>query len=162
MQTLHVCCDLVSLGDRSRNETRSQHTEGKVITLTRKRQSAALFARWLDTTMANQGISGRELAHRVGVNDSVVSRWRSAQSTPGLDTCVNLAEALDVDPMRLAVTAGAIDKRMAQVDPLPMPPATALRERVRSQLQQIKGLTDETRQALLETFDETNGGMNGA
>lgn len=133
-----------------------------MVPLTRKRQDAVRFSRWLDTTMANRDISGRELAHRVGVNDSVVSRWRSGQSTPGLDTCVNLAEALDVDPMRLAVTAGAIDKRMAQVDPLPMPPATALRERVRSQLQQIKGLTDETRQALLETFDETNGGMNGA
>lgn len=107
--------------------------------------------------MANKGISGRELAHRVEVNDSVVSRWRSAQSTPGLDTCIRLAEALNVDPMRLAVTAGAIDKRMAQVEPLPMPPATALRERVRDQLDQIKGLTDDTRQALLETFDENTG-----
>lgn len=107
--------------------------------------------------MANREISGRELAHRVGVNDSVVSRWRSAQGTPGLDTCVRLAEALGVDPMRLAVTAGAIDKRMAGVEALPMPPATALRERVRSQLEQIRGLTEETRQALLETFDDETG-----
>ena len=115
--------------------------------------------------MANAGISGRELAHRVGVNDSVVSRWRSGQSTPGLDTCERLAEALGVDPMRLAVTAGAIDRRMAGVEPLPMPPATALRERVRGQLEQIKGLTNETRQALLETFDEetaTRKATNGA
>jgi transcriptional regulator with XRE-family HTH domain len=115
--------------------------------------------------MANADISGRELAHRVGVNDSVVSRWRSGQSTPGLDTCVKLGEALNVDPMRLAVTAGAIDKRMARVEPLEMPPATALRERVRDQLGQIRGLTDATRQALLETFDEetaTGKGTDGA
>jgi transcriptional regulator with XRE-family HTH domain len=127
------------------------------LTLTRKRQNAQRFARWLDTTMANADMSGRELAQRVGVNDSVISRWRSGHSTPGLDTCMALADALQVDPMRLAVTAGAIEERMAGVERLPMPPATALRERVRSQLDQIKGLTDETRQALLETFDQTTG-----
>lgn len=119
------------------------------------RKSAVYFGRWLDTTMANHDVSGRALAHKVGVNDSVVSRWRSGQGTPGLDTCARLADALGVDPMRLAVTAGVVDPSMARVEPLPMPPATALRERVRDQIGQIKGLTDQTRQALLETFDDT-------
>lgn len=147
----------MTVDTRSRNDEDCEHGKGRWFPLTRKRQNTAHFARWLDTTMANKGISGRELAHRVGVNDSVVSRWRSGHGTPGLDTCVRLADALGVDPMRLAVTAGAIDKRMAGVEPLPMPPATALRERVREQLEQIRGLTNETRQALLETFDESTG-----
>lgn len=116
---------------------------------------AARFGRWLDTTMANEGVSGRELAIRTGVNESVVSRWRSGQSTPGVDSCAKLAEALKVDSLRLAVTAGIVDERMANVPPLPMPPATALRERVRAQIADIKGLTEASRSALLEAYDNS-------
>lgn len=107
--------------------------------------------------MANAQISGRQLAQQAGVNESVVSRWRSGQSMPGLDSCASLAEALGVEPLRLAVTAGVVDQRMAGVEPLPMPPATAMRERVRSQIAEIRGLTDKSRQALLEAFDDSTG-----
>lgn len=122
-----------------------------------KRQVNERFGRWLDTTMANQKISGRDLAKWVGVHDSVVSRWRSGAGTPGLDTCKRLADALGVDPLRLAVTAGLVDQGMARVEPLPMPPATALRERVRDQIGEIRGLTAASRRALLEAFDQSVG-----
>lgn len=105
--------------------------------------------------MANEKISGRELAQQVGVNDSVVSRWRSGQGSPGMESCAALARALGVDPLRLAVTAGVMSADMAGVEPLPMPPATALRERVREQIEQIKGLTQASRDALLVAFDES-------
>lgn len=126
----------------------------------RKRQQAERFGRWLDITMANRNVSGRALASKTGVNESVVSRWRSGMSTPGMESCARLADALGVDPLRMAVTAGVMSEHMAGVPALPMPPATAYRERVRSQIADIKGLTEQSRQALLETFDETMGESN--
>lgn len=126
----------------------------------RKKAVTERFARWLDITMANNHITGRELATQLHVHDSVVSRWRSGEGTPTVENCGRLAEALDVDPLRLAVTAGVLDAHMAGVEPLPLPPATALRERVRDQIYQIRGLTERSRTALLEAFDETMEGTN--
>lgn len=122
-----------------------------------KRKTAQDFGRWLDTTMANESITGRDLARKVGVHDSIISRWRSGAGTPGIDSCARLADALQVDPLRLAVTAGLMDRRMAGVEALPMPPAIALRERVREQIAAIKGLTDQSRQALLDAYDKNQG-----
>jgi transcriptional regulator with XRE-family HTH domain len=120
-----------------------------------------LFAEWLDLTLANSGISARDLANQIGVSDSAVSRWRSGQSKPGMDTAVRLATVLDVDPIRLAVTAGLMDGRAVHVDPLPLPPAHAQRERVREQIKNIKGLSAEGVALLLDAY-ERELGSNGA
>lgn len=112
------------------------------------------FGRWLDLTMSNRNISGRTLAKRMRVHDSAVSRWRSGKATPGMDTCMRLAKVLDVNPLQLAATAGLLDPMMTSIELLPMPEPTAARRSVKAQLLGIKGLTDQERQFLMNTYDK--------
>lgn len=115
---------------------------------------AELFGRWLDLTMTNRDIKGRALAKKLGVHDSAVSRWRSGQGTPVLDTTMKLAKLLDVDPLRLAVTAGLMDGDMIGVKPLPLPEPTAQRLSVKAQLMKVRGLTPQERQRLIDLYDQ--------
>src|SRR4051812_15998646 len=101
------------------------------------------FGEWLDVTLSNKGIMGRTLAEVAGVHDSAVSRWRSGSAVPSMDSIERMASLLNVEPLRLAVTAGVITARAAGVDPLPMPEATARRKSVRRQLENIRGLTEK-------------------
>lgn len=117
-------------------------------------QGPELFGRWLDLTMANREIQGRQLARKLKVHDSAVSRWRSGQGVPALDTTMRLARLLDVEPLRLAVTAGNMDGELAGVAPLPLPEATAARIAVKQQLMKIRGLTPQERQKLLDVYDQ--------
>jgi transcriptional regulator with XRE-family HTH domain len=111
------------------------------------------FGRWLDLTMGNRNISGRELAKRMRVDDSAVSRWRNGKQSPGMDTCMRLAKVLDVNPLQLAATAGLLDPEETSIDLLPMPEPTAARRYIKAQLSSIKGLTARERQHLMNTYD---------
>lgn len=115
---------------------------------------AELFGRWLDLTMTNRSIKGRTLAKKLDVHDSAVSRWRSGQGAPALDTCMRLAKLLDVDPIQLAVTAGLMDGAIINIDPLSLPEPTAQRMAVKSQLMKIRGLTPTERQQLINLYDD--------
>lgn len=118
------------------------------------RGSAETFGRWLDLTMGNQGIKGRTLARKLRVHDSAVSRWRSGQGAPAMDTCVKLAKLLDVDPIRLAVTAGLMDGDLVEVEALPLPEPTAQRRAVRGQLEKLR-LPPRERDQLIEFYEMT-------
>lgn len=112
------------------------------------------FGRWLDLTMANREIKGRTLAKRLRVHDSAVSRWRGGQGVPALPSLQQLAQVLDVDAIRLAVTAGLLSGEQLGVKPLPLPEPTAQRNAVKDQLSRIRGLTTRERQRLLQVYDE--------
>lgn len=112
------------------------------------------FARWLNLTMENRSLRATDLAKRLKITDSAVSRWRSGTGVPSMDAALRLGKILGVDPARLAVTAGLMDGDIASIAPLPMPEPTARRERVKQQLLKIKGLTERERQHLLNAYDE--------
>lgn len=126
------------------------------------RHTGREFGLWLDRTMENRRISNRELAQRVGVTDSVTSRWRSGQGKPSLESCERLADALEVPFLELAVTCGLLDSRTVGKDPLPIPPATALRERIRKELEGIRGLTSDSIEAALKQWDHEVGDNGNA
>lgn len=112
------------------------------------------FAQWLNVTMENRGIRATDLAKKLKVTDSAVSRWRSGAGTPSMDAVLRLAKVLSTDPVRLAVTAGLMDSDLTGAKPLPMPEPTARRKRVKDQLWNIKGLTSKERQHLIDAYDE--------
>jgi transcriptional regulator with XRE-family HTH domain len=112
-----------------------------------------LFGRWLDTTMDNKGIQGKELAERLGVSDGAVSKWRGGQSVPSQDKLHPLAEILDVDPLRLMATAGVHGLLESGVIPLPLPKANRRRERAREELRKIRHLDRYEREAMIEAYD---------
>lgn len=118
------------------------------------RQKGTIFGEWLDVTLSNKGIMGRALADRVGVHDSAVSRWRAGQGVPSIDALQRIAEFLDVDPLRLAVTAGQVPEKVAGVEPLTIPEPTARRQAVKRQLGRIRGITESERQHLLVTYED--------
>lgn len=111
------------------------------------------FGRWLDLTMANREIKGRTLARKLHVHDSAVSRWRSGQGVPTLDTTLKLAQILGVEPIRLAVTAGLMDGSLVSAQPLPLPEPTAQRQSVKDQLSRMRGLTAQEKQRLIQAYD---------
>lgn len=115
---------------------------------------AEKFGRWLELTMENRGIRGQDLAKRLKVHPSAISKWKSGGGAPATDTCLRLAQVLNVDPLRLAVLAGQLDGEIVNVRPLPMPEPTAQRAAVKEQLRKIRGLTARERQVLIDTYDE--------
>ena len=117
------------------------------------------FGHWLDLTMSNRGIKGRTLAKALKVHESAVSRWRAGNGVPSMDSCLRLGKYLDVEPIRLAVTAGLMDGELAGVEPLPFPEPTAYRQKVKEQILGIKGLTRREQQKLLDTYDEMRVGV---
>lgn len=119
-----------------------------------ERQRHNQFAPWLDITLDNLGIAGRTLAEDLGVHDSTVSRWRFGGSVPNAQLITALAERLDLNPLRLLVTAGHVSPQVAGVKPYGVPKPTAQRESVRRQISHIRGLSDNARSKLLTTYDE--------
>lgn len=118
-------------------------------------QDGKTFGEWLDVTLSNQEIMGRTLAEKVGVHDSAVSRWRAGTAIPSMEVVTKIADVLEVDPLRLAVTAGLVPSRVAGVDPFHVPPPTERRESVKRQLKRIRGVSNATRQRLLQAYEDT-------
>lgn len=118
------------------------------------------FAAWLERTLSEQGISGSDVARAVGVSDGVVSRWKSGKGRISLDNARKLAAFLGVDPLRLLVTAGLMSAEEVSADPLPIPENTKTRELVLEQIDKIKYLTDEDKQALIGAYDQRNESRN--
>lgn len=113
------------------------------------------FARWLDRTMASEGLTGKALAQRSGLDEAQISRWRRGSGRPSLESCERLADALGVDPRRLAVTAGLLSHRIADVPRLPIPPATAMLERVRHKLEGLPEMNDRAVEEMLRVYRKT-------
>jgi transcriptional regulator with XRE-family HTH domain len=114
------------------------------------------FAEWLTRTLSERGISGGEVARALDVNDSAVSRWRNGKATPGLESVMALADYLGVNPVALAVTAGLMKTRQVKVARLPLPDDTKSRAMVREQIMNIRGLTTQEKDALMETYDRAD------
>ena len=112
------------------------------------------FARWLDTTMENRNISGNKLAQMMGCDISQVSRWRNGHGLPSLKTMYRLGRALEVDPIRLAVTAGVLTPEETGKTALQMPSPRARVDRIAKQLSKIKGLHESERSALIKFYKE--------
>lgn len=112
------------------------------------------FGQWLDLTMSNREIKGRTLAKKLRVHESAVSRWRAGNGAPTMDSCLRLGKFLDVEPIRLAVTAGLVDGSLIGAEPLPMPEPTAQRKAIKAQLAKIRGLTAQERQQLIDAYDD--------
>lgn len=113
------------------------------------------FARWLDITMDNTQTSGNNLARKIGVNISQVSRWRHGHTLPTLEYITAIARAFNVDPHRLGVLSGRIPASMAKAEPLTTPEPRARLERVRTALDGVRGLTPSQRNAMLRAFMKT-------
>ena len=110
------------------------------------------FGRWLDLTMENRNISGNKLAEMMNVNISQVSRWRNAKGRPSLKTMYRLGRILEVDPIRLAVTAGILTPEETGKTALVMPSPRARADRLAKQLSKIKGLHPTERDALVAFY----------
>lgn len=111
------------------------------------------FGIWLDRTMINHGLSGIELARMSGLDEGSISRWRHGRARPSLPACEPLAEALGVDPQRLAKTAGLLPPRLfPDIELFPLPPRTGERARLQGVLRGL-GLSEMVVDAMLEAFD---------
>lgn len=118
------------------------------------RRDREYFAEWLSRTLAERDIAGGEVARALEVNDSAISRWKNGKATPGLDSVMKLAEFLDVNPIALAVTVGLMEEDKVGVPRLELPKETRLLEYVEDQINKIRGLDTETRNALIRTARE--------
>lgn len=112
------------------------------------------FADWLDRTLTERKISGGEVARSVGKSDGTVSKWRSGKAKPSLASVRKLAAFLDVDPLRLIVTAGLMSSEEAGVDRLPIPRETVRVQRAKEQIMKNPYLSRGDREALLKTLVE--------
>ena len=112
------------------------------------------FAVWLSRTLRDSGLSGRQLAEKIGVNEAAVSRYKAGTRKPTIEVVARMAEALGVDPMRLAVTADVVPISMANgVEPLPLPPSDTYAD-LREALAKLPGITEDMAARLLCAFAE--------
>lgn len=105
--------------------------------------------------MWERGVSGGDIAKALDVNDSAISRWKNGKATPGLDSVFKLAKYFDVPGVALAVTAGLMTEGEAGTARLPLPEKNRSVELAEQHiLDRIPGLSDEDREALLNTLHE--------
>ena len=72
------------------------------------------FSDWLNTQLSDRGWSLRELSRRSGLSTTHISDIANQKTTPGLDSCVSIARALNLAPENLLRLAG-------HLPPLPAP-----------------------------------------
>lgn len=116
---------------------------------------------WLTGVMKEQRTTGRWLAHKMGVHESTVSNWRSGETVPSPEQCLQLGQIFRVDdPFRVLVTAGHISERWGR-KPLPIQKVDHERDAVIKAIEKIPHLDDVTRFALLDEalakYDEGAG-----
>ena len=123
--------------------------------MVRYNRRSATFGEWLEITLENRGMTGRELGELLGgVHEATVSRWRTGKAIPSVEALGQLADLLGLDKQRLVVTAGhPAAQLLDDVQPYPMPVPTAQRESIRRQIANIKGLSNAGRVKLLDTYD---------
>ena len=111
------------------------------------------FTDWLDRTMTARNMTAVDVGSRIGVHNSTISRWRHCQGVPDMKKFAQLAMIFDVPVLRLAVTAGLVPADVAGVEPLsPPPPPAEDVEAVTAQLRAIRGISEQTRQALIAQY----------
>lgn len=119
------------------------------------RKNLEYFSEWLNRTLSVKGLSGGHVARALGQSDAAISRWRNGLNAPSLDSCMQLADLLEVDPpIRVAVTAGLIKPKDAGVELLPLPDDPEYRQHGRRLIQGMTYLTKRDKQALLEAWDD--------
>lgn len=67
------------------------------------------FGRWLTALLHAHGIKAIELARRLGVQRSQVSKWTTGRSVPDSVSCRLIAEALNIDAAEVLYAAGHLD-----------------------------------------------------
>jgi transcriptional regulator with XRE-family HTH domain len=112
-----------------------------------------MFGEWLDTTLENQDISGKDFAVLLSVTPGAVSRWRNGQAVPSTSTLSDIGDLLGVDKLRLLATAGVKGVKDSGIEPLDLPPRAVRRDRARAEIKKIKSLDRMERQKLIEAYD---------
>lgn len=85
--------------------------------------SRPLFADTLSQLMDSAGVSGSELARRLGSNRTSVSRWRSGEDLPRPQFVAEIADTLGVDRASLLQAAGYLRPDDIQTQEAPPFPA---------------------------------------
>ncbi len=107
--------------------------------------TSAAFVRWLDETAARVGIlSHAELARRLNVSETTISRWLSGQREPGHKELADLASVLGVTRLELYRRLGLVEQVrskgtegiMAVVDQLPEAGQSVVRAAAEESLRQ--------------------------
>lgn len=74
------------------------------------------FGRWLWDEIVDRDWSKSDLARRVGVETSNVSRWINLGVIPSPPMCRSIAAALDLHPLTVLVKAGWLDPEDILID----------------------------------------------
>ena len=105
------------------------------------------FADWLCAELDSQDVTFRELARRLGVAPTSITRW-TGDSVPSVKYCLAIGRALGVDPMRVVVTAGHLGPHEAGVEAFKVDPTLTKLKLLGEALEGIRPLSDEERDAI--------------
>lgn len=88
--------------------------------------SYAPFSAWLAAMIKLRGTTQRVIAREIGVNEGLISKWKSGERIPGHREIIALAGYFDVPLDRLMVTVTPSD--LSPVEPLEIPGAKERRQ----------------------------------
>lgn len=91
------------------------------MTKEQDRQRAFEFGVYLDAAMDAAGITQAQLARKIGISESMISRWRRG-AVPEMEGLRALAHALDKEPMELFIRAGRVLPEEAGYTAMPEAP----------------------------------------
>lgn len=112
------------------------------------------FGLWLDLTLDNRGPgAARRLAKEIGVSDGAVTQWRKEPyRQPSARNVQDIARALDVDPMRLLVTAGHLDSSVVGAEPYEIPESERTLHEMKKALERDGVMTKRDVAAILDNY----------
>lgn len=109
------------------------------------------FPVWLRRQIARRDWKSAELARRAGVSSAMVSRWINGIDVPSPESCIRIAEVMNIDPDDVLGIAGH------RIPDRPVPPDDPISEIARM-MRRMKQSPDRLRtiQAIIETYLETD------
>jgi transcriptional regulator with XRE-family HTH domain len=114
--------------------------------------TAVPWAEWLAERMRGVGFEGNsDLARATGVPDSVISRWRTAGTTPSIGQLRRLQSALQMSLVELLVAAGHLTAEEAGVRSFTLPARVS--RGTRDAISQDRELDDDLRHLLEVQYD---------
>lgn len=112
------------------------------------------FGAYLTRAMAAAGLSQADLKRLTGISDSIISKWRSGQTTPSVENLRLLAPALGVTPRELIVVAGHMTPEEVGLKEPPAPPKPPARlATLQDDINAEPNLSDSDKRLMVDLYE---------
>jgi len=112
------------------------------------------FGAYLTQAMAAAGLTQADLKRLTGISDSLISKWRSGQTTPSVENLRLLEPALGIATRELVVAAGHMRAEEVGLKEPPAPPKPPARlASLQDDINAQPNLSDTDKRLMIDLYE---------